>query len=240
MGATGHDSQAMSEALFVSDHPVTLVGGGYLGASDLENALRLAPDLIAADCGADAALKRGKVPLVVIGDMDSISEESLASLPAGVAHRITEQDSTDFEKVLCRVRVSVILAVGFLGGRLDHQLAAVNALVRHPDSPCILIGAEELVFAVPRAFRVSLDPGDRVSLFPLRKVRGRSTGLHWPINGLTLSPGGRVGTSNRATGVVTLRMNRTGLIGTIPRSALPNLMRELAVAPPAHGGVPAS
>ena len=62
--------------------PVTLVGGGHLGLEDLNEALRHAPVLVAADGGAGAALEQGHVPEAVIGDFDSLPEAVQNRLPA--------------------------------------------------------------------------------------------------------------------------------------------------------------
>ena len=81
---------------------LTLLGGGEIGTSDLKEALSLAPDLVAADSGAEAALAAGLTPRVVIGDMDSLGPAAQTRL-APVLHRVDEQESTDFDKVTARV-----------------------------------------------------------------------------------------------------------------------------------------
>jgi thiamine pyrophosphokinase len=48
-------------------------------------------------------------------------------------HHLPEQDTTDFEKCLYSVAAPLLLGVGFLGGRADHHLAAMNVLVRYAD-----------------------------------------------------------------------------------------------------------
>lgn len=218
----------ITKTLLASHRPVTLVGGGAVEADDLATALAAAPELVAADGGADTALAAGHVPKLVIGDLDSISDAALAQVPQSAVVEISEQDSTDFDKALRSIRAPLVLGVGFTGARIDHQLSAMNTLVRRADHPCILIGGDELIFSVPRSFSVELEAGDTVSLFPLSRVSGRSQGLEWPIDGLVLSPDGRVGTSNRALGSIALHLDRTGLIGILPRSALPALMDSLS------------
>ena len=65
----------------------------------------------------------------------------------------------------------------------------------------ILLGAEDLVIACPQTLTLDLAPGARVSFFPLAPVTGLvSEGLRWPVAGLAFAPGGRIGTSNVATG----------------------------------------
>lgn len=210
----------MSSAIVQSEFPVTLIGGGSVGVDDLETALALAPELVAADGGAGAALAAGHMPRAVIGDFDSLTGAVRARIPADRLFPIREQESTDFDKALRSVAAPLLIAVGFLGERVDHQLAAFNVLVRHAHRPCILLGAHEVVFHAPPRLRLDLVAGEVVSLFPLGPVTGRSEGLEWPIDGLHFAPDGRVGTSNRALGRVTIETDGPGMLTILPRRAL--------------------
>ncbi len=227
---------SMENAIISSKNGVTLIGGGEVGERDIELALSLAPLLVAADGGASHALAAGYVPTAVIGDFDSLAPADRAQLPENRLFRIREQDSTDFDKALRHVSAPLILSVGFLGARVDHQLAAFNTLARNAEKPCILIGKTEIVFHVPSRLSLDLDPGDIVSLFPLSRVTGRSTGLQWPIDGLPLAPDGRVGTSNRAKGPVQIDMDGPGLLAIVPRRALRQAVRAISLRDSAPGG----
>ncbi|WP_304617608.1 thiamine diphosphokinase [Paracoccus sp. (in: a-proteobacteria)] len=202
----------MTPPLLTVPGGVTLVGGGALSPGEMRAALARAPHLVAADGGADRALALGAVPDLVIGDLDSLGAEARERIAAERIHHIPEQDSTDFTKCLRRIDAGFVLAVGFLGGRLDHGLAALTSLVAEARMPVILIGAEDVVFLAPPALDLALEAGTRVSLWPLGPVRGRSLGLEWPIDGLDFAPGGRVGTSNRALGSVSLRLDGPMLV----------------------------
>lgn len=200
--------------------PVTLLGGGALGPGDLGDALALAPTLVAADSGADAALAAGLAPAAVIGDLDSISGEGMAMLNAAILHKVSEQDSTDFDKALRHLAVPLTLAVGFTGARLDHELAVFHTLAARPEHRCIVIGTHDILFNAPPRMALDLAPGTRVSLFPMAEVTGRSQGLRWPIDGLVFHPARRVGTSNETTGPVQLEADAPGLLVILPRAAL--------------------
>lgn len=218
----------MSHQIVQFATPVTLIGGGALGVDDLETALALAPDLIAADGGAKAALAAGFMPEAVIGDFDSLHRADRDRIPPARLFPIREQDSTDFDKAIRSISAPLVLAVGFLGARIDHQLAAFNVLVRYPERPCILIGQHEVVFHAPPSVALDLVPGAIVSLFPMRAVTGRSHGLEWPIDGLEFTPDGRVGTSNRALGEMRIETDGPGLLVIVPRGALAAVIRALA------------
>lgn len=210
-----------------SDTPVALLGAGPISTEFIEEILAISPILVAADGGAASALAVGRVPDAVIGDFDSLAAEIRKKLPDSILHRVSEQETTDFEKCLARIAAPLVLAVGFTGRRLDHELAVYNALVRHAPGRCVVLGSHDLVFHAPRRLTLDLPAGERVSLFPLAPVRGASEGLEWPIAGLDLRPDGRVGTSNRSTGTVRLSFDRDGMLVIMGRDTLPAVRKAL-------------
>lgn len=221
----------MKQMIIQSPNPVTLLGGGDALPSDVEAAMALAPTCVAADGGAELAARAGVSLDAVIGDFDSVSPETLALTSTDRQHHIAEQDSTDFDKALRNIDAPVVLGVGFLGARLDHQLAALNVLASHPARACLLLGATEVVFLCPPTFRIDTGAGDVVSLFPLAPVTGTSSGLQWEIDGLALDPVGQTSTSNAATGPIALTMDRPSMIVMLPRRYLDAVTQALASAP---------
>lgn len=203
---------------------VTLIGGGALAPDDLAQALAIAPVVMAADGGADQALAHGILPDAVVGDFDSLSDAARRRIDPARLHHVAEQNSTDFAKCLMRLRAPFVLAVGFSGQRLDHTLAALHVMVRHPRPPVLLLAAEDVVFLAPPELRLDLPAGARVSLFPMGAARGTSTGLRWPIDGIEFAPDRRVGTSNEALGPVSLSLKGPMLV------MLPRAFLALAVA----------
>jgi thiamine pyrophosphokinase len=200
--------------------PVTLIGGAEVDKSMLDRARAVAPRVVAADGGADAALVNGARPEAVIGDFDSLSDWARAQLAPGSLHMIPDQDSTDFDKCMANVAAPLIVGVGFSGARLDHQLAAYNTLVRFAHRRCLLLGTEELVFLAPPELRLDLPEGCAVSLFPMGAVEGISDGLEYPIGGLNFAPDGRVGTSNRALGAVELSITAPKMLVILPQAMM--------------------
>lgn len=214
-----------------SSDPVTLVGGGVASLADLAEALALAPTCVAADGGARLAVDAGVDIAAVIGDFDSIGAH-LSQIPIERRIEISEQDSTDFDKALRHISAPLVVAVGFTGGRLDHQLAALHVLVAYPDRPCVLIGETEVTFLCPPQVTLPLLEGDVVSLFPMAAVAGTSKGLSWEIEGLHFDPMVKIGTSNAALGPVALSMNAPAMLMVLPRARLQAITQLLACAPP--------
>lgn len=214
----------MIDMIVSTSAPITVIGGGDASIDQLLVAHAVAPVCVAADGGAALALRAGIMPEAVIGDFDSVPPDALARIPVARRHLINEQMSTDFEKVLMRVKTPVIIGVGFLGGRLDHELAALHALVEYAHQPCILLGAGQIVFLAPPCLKLSAQAGDLVSLFPLAAVEGRSQGLEWPINGLAFEPGRKIGTSNAATGPFEVEMDAPGMLMILPNRFMPDVV----------------
>ena len=206
----------MIERLINSPNPVLLVGGGDVLPTEITRVLETVSAVVAADSGADVLMDMGIVPDAVIGDMDSISPKVRAALPDGVVHHIAEQDTTDFDKCLRNIAAPLVVALGFLGARLDHQLAVLTVLSRRADQRVMLIGQSDIVAICPPNLSLDLPAGTRVSLFPMGPVTGRSTGLRWPIDGIDFAPNGRVGTSNEALGPVTLHIDGPDMLIMLP------------------------
>jgi thiamine pyrophosphokinase len=213
--------------LYRAAGPVTLVGAGPVAPRQLAAALALAPEAVAADGGGNVALPGGGTFRAVIGDMDSLTDPAALRAAGVPLHPIAEQDSTDLEKCLRSVEAPLIIGVGFLGGRIDHNLAAMNALVKHP-GPVVLVGGDDLCFLCPPELELDLAPGTRVSLFPMGPVQGLSEGLRWPVEGLAFSPDGRVGTSNVALGPVRLAFEAPRMLVILPEALLGQVAGRLA------------
>lgn len=211
-----------------TDRGITIIGGGQVSDADLALAMTIAPVLVAADGGADRALELGRQPDWVIGDLDSISDRGRAAVPPDRLLHVAEQDSTDFVKCLTRIDAPIVMAVGFAGLRLDHTLAALTALVAQDVPRVIMIASDDVIFVAPPRVTLPLMPGTRVSLYPMGPARGTSSGLEWPIDGIDFAPGARVGTSNRATGLVSLRIQGKMLV-ILPRKSLGTVLTALSV-----------
>lgn len=210
-----------------SSRGVTLVGSGKPREEAVRLLLSHAPDLVAADGGANACHAFGLAPLAAIGDFDSLDPGIRTELADTRFIHVAEQDSTDFEKSLTRIDAPVILATGFTSARLDHTLATLSALVRFAEKPVIVLGDDDILFAAPARIALDIAAGTRVSLFPMAPIQGRSTGLKWPIDGLALASTGRIGTSNEATGPITLAFETPGCLVILPPEALPSVLSAL-------------
>jgi len=160
---------------------------------------------------------------LVVGDMDSQQ-----ALPAGqAAAHITDQETTDFQKCLALCDADVFLGVGFLGGRLDHQLAAFSALLNEP-RPVVLIDEAQLVFVVPQKFSVDLEAETPVGFYPMVAVEASLRGVRWPLSKAAMSPMGQIATSNVALGgALDIAVDGPGLLAILPRCYLETVLEAL-------------
>ncbi len=157
----------------------------------------------AADSGLETALILGFTPDLVVGDMDSLSDESLLDrFQDRVLRFPQDKDETDTEiglRLLQERGCTEVVIAGGGGGRLDHLLGIVILFERaHPPTRWItdrddvrLIQGEAVLEGVR---------GETVSLFPLGDGAGMlgSEGLKWELDGLELTRG-YAGISNVVT-----------------------------------------
>ena len=177
------------------DRPVLLIGASPDLDPDMLGGIDPHWPLIAVDGGLDTTHAAGLRPSLVLGDMDSVRR-----VPDDVpAFQLDGQDDTDLEKALQRISAPLIIGFGFLDGRLDHVLASMHAITRlHRDIPLILVGRRDVLLRPVGDVALSLVPGTRFSVWPLGKQHfSGSSGLQWPLDELTMTQGGTIGTSNR-------------------------------------------
>ena len=178
---------------------------------------------MAADGGFDSAQQAKLEVALVVGDMDSQQD-----LPASqAAAHITDQETTDFQKCLAVCDADIFLGVGFLGGRLDHQLAAFSALLNEP-RPVILIDEAQLVFVVPQKFSIDLEAETPVGFYPMEPIEASLRGVRWPLSNAAMSPMGQIATSNVALGgALEITVDRPGLLAILPRRDLETVLAAL-------------
>jgi thiamine pyrophosphokinase len=154
--------------------------------------------VIAADGGAD----QGAPVDLLVGDLDSISPETLRGI-ARVERHAPEKDATDLELALAaalRLEPERIVVVGSAGGRLDHLLGSLLLLAA--DTYAAVTVDAQLGTAAVHVIRgertLRGESGELISLFAVHgPASGIVTeGLVYPLRGETLEPGSSRGLSN--------------------------------------------
>ena len=187
-----------------------VVAGGEAAPEDA--ALLNDTDLVvAADGGAAFLDTLGRLPDLLVGDLDSADGalvERLAAAGVSVERHPAAKDATDAELAIDRAvaagarRVTVIGA--FAGERLDHELANLLLLAdpawasRLEDLRMVRGGTLARAVHGPGQMALEAREGDTVSLLPAGgDARGvRTDGLQYPLDGETLGLGRSRGLSN--------------------------------------------
>lgn len=183
-----------------------IVAGGQIGSRDFYRNLIIDHDLIiGADSGADSIRSLGIAPHIVVGDLDSISTETLAWVKRNdvvIREFPADKDKTDMELAIeeaVAAGATEITLTGAWGGRVDHSLANIFLLrtaLRHGIECCIKEEDGD-IFIVDRRTVVSGAPGDTVSLLALEACAGVALdGFKYKVPDGKLSPGSTLGISN--------------------------------------------
>ena len=190
-------------------HALIIANGAVSDYTQCRHLADAANIIIAADGGAHHAAAAGLVPDVIIGDLDSLSGETVSQLRSAGATVINyppRKDQTDLELALrhaVRQGATHITIVGALGGRLDQAVANL-LLLTLPELLEIevrLVDGASQAWVVHDYTQINGRPGDTVSLIPLTdQVTGITTaGLEYPLRDGTLYLGRTRGVSNMLT-----------------------------------------
>lgn len=179
-----------------------VVVNGRLPNADFFQQLADLP-LVAADGAANALVGMGIVPEFVVGDLDSVTEETVEATH-GISEfvHITEQETTDFEKSLRFAEDQLwkhILVLGMHGGELEHTLNNWSILTRISQRLNIT-ALDEQRYALPitTSFAGTFAPNEMVSIIPQPSTVLTTRGLEWELSNEELAMGLREGARNRA------------------------------------------
>lgn len=164
--------------------------------------------VICADGGANRARERDLQPDYIVGDLDSLRDETRCAFPQAVIVERPSQYATDLEKALTFALehgVTRVLLVGVTGLRFDHALVNLNIAEKFCDRLEIEIhddyGLGTFIFArhAPITQKFPAFIGQQITLLAFRRAEGiTTTGLKYPLYDETLEWAVRDGLSNEA------------------------------------------
>jgi thiamine pyrophosphokinase len=169
-------------------------------------AIQAADVIIAADCGARSAVSMGITPSVVLGDFDSLDEDTVSALEAKHVTFIkkpAEKDETDTQlAVLYAIEVGatkITLVGGIDGDRFDHAIANIY-LTYNPAMPIYLVNGcgKSWIASGSEVVNVEGEKNDLLSLIAVSsEVAGITTkSLKYPLKNESLYFGIPRGISN--------------------------------------------
>lgn len=172
--------------------------------------------IIACDGASDKLLNYGKMPDLIIGDLDSATAETLKKYEK-IVQKVVRQDNTDLMKAMdwCiengREKITVL---GATGGREDHTLGNLFAMTTYAKKLKIKLYTDEGVFVpLAKSKKLKTQAGQQVSLFPQpQKMKITTEGLKFSLKNEAL-PYLHSGTLNEAVGeVIKLRFKKGVLL----------------------------
>jgi thiamine pyrophosphokinase len=205
-------------------HAVIVVNGPEATMGRWEKEVRAADLIVAADGGARNARRLGLRPHVVVGDSDSLDQDTAQWLEQGRAswqRHPTDKDESDLELALvyaAEAGATNISILGALGGRPDQTVANLQ-LLAHPvlaGRRVRMLGENYCLWLLRggETARIEGRVGDTVSLLPLAgEAHGvRTAGLRWALSGDTLHFGRARGLSNEMTAPLATTSLERGLL----------------------------
>jgi thiamine pyrophosphokinase len=170
---------------------VILANGLFPSGRQALELLEAAELLICCDGAADKLVGFGMSPHVIIGDMDSVSDD-VKELYASIMIPSDDQESNDLTKAVhyCIEKgypsVSILGATGL---REDHTLGNISLMMEYfPRIEVQIISDFGMFYLVRSGEEVNSFPGERISLFSIdNSIRVSSRGLLYPLKDLQLS-----------------------------------------------------
>lgn len=185
---------------------VLIITNGEIPSSKVVKGLIKQSNLIiCADGGADAA-KRLKIrPDIIIGDFDSVTDETLNYYKNVKKIIEKNQNSTDLEKAInycVRKKIKDVVIIGASGKRTDHTIGNLGCFKKFKKYINIrMYDANGELIGVKKVIRLNTKKGEIISLIPLNRCSGVTTkNLKYKLNNESLEIGVREGTHNIATG----------------------------------------
>lgn len=153
-------------------------------------------NIIGVDAGAEKALELQIMPTHIIGDFDTISNETLQKLKSSLSNEsciqlIPEKDQTDTQEAMdlaIKLESSSIVILGGIGSRFDHTMANVQVLqiALNQQIDAYIIDAVNKIYLINKTTKICKSQlyGKYVSLLPITtNVHGVTLkGFKYPLN----------------------------------------------------------
>jgi len=173
--------------------------------------------ILAADGAALRLKKIGVEPDVIVGDLDSLSEEELANFNKEKIIFEPDQNTNDFEKILMyaqSMNYQSVLILGIHGGELEHTLNNWSVFARWSKLLNLaLFDADRYGISVDKSIVAEVKTGETISLIPLTETLITTKNLKWQLTEEILQLAVREGARNIAeSDSITLEIHRGELL----------------------------
>ncbi len=176
--------------LYGKNSIVILANGGFPESDPALSILENAEIIICCDEAADRLLSYGKEPGLIIGDMDSVSKNTLEKYADRIV-LITEQETNDLTKAVnycIEKRYPSVIILGATGLREDHTLGNISLLVEYNREIDAIMVTDYGTFSIVKSGKIMESfPGEKISFFSVdNHVKVTSEGLKYPLENLQL------------------------------------------------------
>lgn len=194
-----------------------IADGVHPSAATIRSLWRETDVTVCADGGANFARRIGIRPDIILGDLDSITPQTIRKFRNVPLMFVDDQETTDLEKAIlyCLSKKATSIAItGGLGSRIDHATGSLGCLKKY-SSRCgiTLYDSVGLIIPVNKSIRIRTKPRQQISLIPLTRCTGVTTkNLKYPLTHESLELGVREGISNEATSSIVTVWVRHGTL----------------------------
>ncbi len=188
-----------------------LVSGGNI--ENIELIKKVADDMdfiICADGGTNYCLDANLVPDIIIGDLDSIEENSLKTIEyqkIPIVKFPVKKDNTDTELAidyLIEKGFRDITILGALGTRMDHTLGNIFLLKKLRDKKVKgkIIDHHNIIYLVDNELKIKKQRNSYVSIIPITDngIQVSLNGFEYPLSKAKLEFSSTLGISNEIKG----------------------------------------
>ncbi|QZY57116.1 thiamine diphosphokinase [Crassaminicella profunda] len=163
--------------------------------------------IICADGGARHLFKMNILPHMIVGDLDSIDEDTKEYFEKeniALYKFPKKKDYTDMELAIeyaLKKGATEIVFLGAIGSRMDHTIANITLLrpLAEKGIKAKIMNEHNEIMVIENSLEIEGEIGDTLSIIPLSEevVGVTLKGLEYPLEDATIPMGSSIGISNR-------------------------------------------
>ena len=172
-------------------NPLLIVANGEFPSHSIPlEILTKANCIVACDGAADTLLDKGYIPDVILGDLDSLSEESKTKYKDRIIE-ISDQFQNDLRKAINYARdnnIDDIRIIGASGKREDHMIGNIFSLLDYKDLKIKLFTDTGVFTCIHESQNIESFKGQQVSIFTSdNTIKITSNNLKYNFNNKAIS-----------------------------------------------------
>lgn len=160
--------------------------------------------VICADGGADTAFKMKIQPDIILGDLDSISQNTLDYFSGRIPIKeIKRQNDTDIEKSIktaVRMKIEEAVLLGVIGDRLDHSFCNIGIVLKFAEQINLhIVQRKSILSSYSGTVNLHTIKNETISIYGIDdKTKISSNNLKYKLKNQSLPFGVHESTSNVA------------------------------------------